>query len=196
MVELAKRRSALDAVYAVGRHGEPDGPAGVSVAERRGLAMAHVECRIGDTAAKDALGLKLPGHNKTAEHDGVRVLWLGPARWLAVAAETEPGALARMLGERSPTAAVNDASSSRTVLRLSGPNVRDALAAGTPLDIDASVFTPGMAATTVCEHFTVTLDCIDTHTIDVYVARGFAQSWFEWLLEAAAEFGVEVQPAK
>lgn len=193
MVETLKRRSALEGVYHTGRHGLPDGAPGVTLGERRSRALVHIECP--DEARAQALGLSLPGANAAAETSDVRTVWLGPNRWLATAKESAPGALARDLAAKAPDAAVNDVSSSRAVLRLSGPKVRDTLAAGCPLDLDPIAFKAGMAATTVCDHFTVTLDCIDAETFDVYVARGYAVSFWEWLLEAGAEYGVEVTPA-
>lgn len=198
MVDILQRRSALESVYKPGRFGAAAAKPGIIIAERRGLTLVHVEHRDNDAASplalSGALGSSLPPAGHSAAKGDVRAIWLGPSRWLVTAPDGKHGALAASLGAAAPDTAINDVSSSRTVLRLSGPNVRDVLAAGCPLDLDAKVFTPGTAAGSLFDHFTVTLDCIDTDIIDVYVARGYAVSFWEALLDAGAEYGVEVQP--
>lgn len=197
MVDILQRRSALENVYKPGRFGAETATPGLGIAERRGLTLVHVEHRDNDAASplalSGALGCTLPPAGHSATKGDIRALWLGPSRWLITAPDSRHGALVGSLAAAAPAAAVNDVSSSRTVLRLSGPRVRDVLAAGCPLDLDASIFTPGMAAGSLIDHFTATLDCIDTDTIDVYVARGYAVSFWEWLLEAGSEYGIEVQ---
>lgn len=196
MADILQRRSALESVYEPGRFGAPAAKPGLRITERRGLTLVHVEHRDNDAASplalSGALGCALPPASHSAGKGDVRAIWLGPSRWLVTAPDSEYGALAASLGAAASEVAVNDVSSSRTVLRLYGPNVRDVLAAGCPLDLDAKIFTPGTAAGSLFAHFTLTLDCIDTDTIDVYVARGYAVSFWEALLEAGAEYGVEV----
>jgi len=194
--EPAQRRSALAAVYTVGPFGANGATPGVSIAERRNRSLVHVEYREDDAesalALAGALGFALPTAGHAADKGFTRVIWAGPGRWLVTAPEAAHGVLAAELAEAVTNAAVNDVSSSRTVLRLAGPVVRDLLASGCPLDFDAGVFKPGMAATSVVEHLTVTLDCLNGDTFDVYVARGYAVSFWEWLLETAQEFGGSV----
>ncbi len=45
--------SALDGMLASGRHGSPDGDAGVTLTERAGLGLATLEVRKGQGAALD-----------------------------------------------------------------------------------------------------------------------------------------------
>ena len=190
MVETMKRRSALASVYVAGRFGVDTDVPGTTFQERPNLTLVHVDC--GDAVAESALGFTLPTAGLSKADGNTRALWMGPGRWLIVATDTTYGALADKITSRLPDAAVNDVSSSRTVLRLSGPKVRDVLAAGCPIDLHPTKWTPGACATTIFGHFTVTLDCIDTESFDIYIARGFAMSFYEWLMEAAKEFGVEV----
>ena len=90
-------------------------------------------------------------------------------------------------------AAVIDQSDGRAVFRVGGPKARDAFAKGIPLDLDRSVFRPGDTALTSAGHFNVHLWQVDeTPTYEVAVFRSFARSFGDWLMEAAAEFGVSV----
>ncbi len=196
MVETMKRRSALASVYVAGRFGASIDAPGTTIQERRNLILVHVDGRADGAESAlglaETLGFTLPKAGHSAAAGDTRVLWMGPGRWLVTAADTEHGALANKIANRIPAAAVNDVSSSRTVLRLYGPRVRDVLAAGCPMDLHPTKWAPAACATTILDHFTVTIDCIDTDSFDVYIARGFAASFYEWLMETAQEFGVRV----
>lgn len=196
MVDLTQSRSALERVYTPGRFGVTSGQPGVTITERRHLTLLHVEHRDDDAESPltiaIAVGFPLPRAGQVAEKDGRRVIWLGPSRSLITAPEPSVNNLSDDIASSAANAAVNDISSSRVVLRLSGPNARDVLASGCPLDLHESVFKAGMTATTNVDHYTAILDCIDTNTIDIYVARGYGVSFWQWLIEAAEEFGGEV----
>jgi len=196
-----QRRSALDGRLAPGDVGAfgVGGPR-VSFAERHNLAMMQIAAVVGDadtvraTAAR--AGLMLPtAPNTTESRNGVTALWLGPGRWLAVALEAEPAALGHRLDGAfaEGAVAVFDVSHARTVIRVSGAGTRDLLAKGCRLDLHPRVFRAGACAQTNLGHFTVLLHCVDdSPTVDLYVARSYAVSFWEWLTEAAAEFGYRV----
>lgn len=196
MVDLTQSYSALERIYVLGRFGISSGQPGITITERRHLTLLHVEHRDDDAesplAIATVVGFPLPRAGQTAEKDGRRVIWLGPSRSLISTSRSSADGLSDAIASSVLNAAVNDISSSRVVLRLSGPNARDVLAAGCPLDLHESVFKAGMTATTNVDHYTAILDCIDTDTIDVYVARGYGVSFWQWLIEAAEEFGGEV----
>ena len=189
MVEALKPRSALDGVYQPGRFGADAETPGLIVTARTGLTLTHVEYAQNDSSTAlelaKILGGALPTATNAADVGKVRVIWMGPARRLIVGNVPD-------LAAALPAAAINDISSSRTVLRLSGPKLREVLAAGCPLDLHPGVFKTGCCATSHIGHFTATLDCFDAMTIDVYVARAYGLSFFEWLTEAAEEVGYEV----
>lgn len=169
---MAEAKSALATVTFPGRFGRLDqGGPGLVLHERRGLTLTEV-------AAWDATGLDLPGPNASAPlGDGV-ALNIGPARWLLVDAEASP-----------ENAAIVDQSNGRVVLRLTGRAVRDVLSKGCPIDLER--FATGDVAATRLGPFAVVLHGIEDG-IDLYVARGYAQACWEWLTDAAGEFGYEV----
>ncbi|MEN9313847.1 MAG: hypothetical protein RIS35_240 [Pseudomonadota bacterium] len=77
-----------------------------------------------------------------------RIVEAGPDDWFVIGAPGE--AAASMVALRKALAglhtAVTDVSSGYTVLRLSGPPVRDVLAQGCPLDLHPRAFGPGRCA--------------------------------------------------
>ncbi|MEQ9640427.1 MAG: sarcosine oxidase subunit gamma family protein [Alphaproteobacteria bacterium] len=169
---MADATSALTIVTFPGRFGRLDqGGPGLILRERRGLRLTEV-------AAWDATGLDLPGPNASAPlGDGV-ALNIGPDRWLLVDTEASPD-----------NAAVVDQSHGRVVLRLTGAAVREVLSKGCPIDLDR--FAQGDVAATRLGPFATLLHGIEGG-VDLYVARGYAQACWEWLTDAAGEYGYEV----
>ncbi len=197
MVEPAKRRSALEGKLSAGIFGAAadDGSVGVTVSERWPLTLVHVGIREGDgetiTSVNGATGVALPETaGRTGIGDGARALWLAPDRWLLSSETTDD--LAAAVQHAASRAAVNDVSSGRTVLRVTGPRMREVLASDCPLDLHPDAFGPGSSAVGLIAHFNVVMDCIDADTVDIYVARGFADDFWHWLREAAAEWGFRV----
>ena len=176
--DLLRRRSALASLYREGSHGAtPE----ILIAERRLATMLQV------TTWDDATALgriALPRPNRAMLSDDVTALWLGPRRFLLVG----PDLAARLDGSG---AAIVDQSHARTVLRLSGARIRDVLAKGTGIDL--ARFAKNDAAVTLLSHVSVVLHAAESDTIDVYVPRSYALSTWEWLVEAAEEYGYRVE---
>ena len=199
MVKQASRRSSLASVYKPSPFGISASPPGVTLAERAGLSLVIAECAAGDVACikalSKALGTDMPPPGHSSEAGDRRITWLAPGKWMIVGKDKSYGETASLLESSCEDAAINDVSSSKTVIRASGPNVRDTLAASCTIDLHPSVFKPGMSATTDLDHVVVTIDCIDADTFDLYVSRAYAVSFWEWLIEASEEFGGEVKAA-
>ena len=189
MPEQIQRRSALAAVYAEGPSGNgPSSETGLLIHERHPLTMFDIGGDASDkaflTAAEKAVGCPLPTKpNTVISADTLRVLWLSPKRWLCVNSTDDFDVKSFQAG------AVNNVSSGRTVLRLHGPRLRDVLAKGCPLDLHLKNFCFGDCAQSKIGNLNVLIDHIDDDTFDIYVARGFALVFREWLIEAATEYG-------
>jgi methylglutamate dehydrogenase subunit D len=70
------------------------------------------------------------------------------------------------------------------------PKVRETLAKGVPLDLDSDAFRPGDAALTLAGHINIHFWQIDdTPTYEIMMFRSFAKSFYDWFLDASAEFG-------
>jgi len=198
-VDLAERRSALAAVYQTGSFGaDVTGAPGVTLAERRPLSIVHVAGRVADKAFVDgvnkACGCALPLEPCTVSSNGdLSIAWQSPTRWLVIAPDRGPGVLEKALREAcGDSGAIIDVSHGRTVIRISGPNARNVLMKGAPLDFHHTVFTPGRVAQSAISQCGVVLVCVANDAFDLYVFRGFGQHMWEWVNDAALEYGCVV----
>jgi methylglutamate dehydrogenase subunit D len=194
--------SALDGVVTAGRHGRRTGDAGVVVGEVRGAGLATVTARKGqrgalDAAARSAFSIELPDRPRRVEAGDTAFVWCGPEQWLACRhpAPTE-GMEAMLVRPFGGLAAIVDQSHGRTLLRVTGPRVRDALAKGVAIDLHRREFRTGYAAVTAVAHIGVHFwQTDDRPTYDFAVPRGFALSFWHWLEASAAELGLEFASA-
>jgi sarcosine oxidase subunit gamma len=190
--------SALDGVVGAGRHGRRMGDAGVIVNEVREVGLATVTARKGRRAvlvdaARAAFGIELPSLPRCVEGRDMAFIWAGPDQWLAYRRPAPAGGMeAALAGPFARFAAIVDQSHGRTLLRLTGPRVRDALAKGIAIDLHPREFKTGYAAVTAVAHIGVHFwQTDDRPTYDFAVPRGFAQSFWHWLEASAAELGLE-----
>jgi heterotetrameric sarcosine oxidase gamma subunit len=203
---MVERISALAAVYRPGRIGTigPSGP-GIVLAERRPLATVQVAARAEEgRAVRDALAAALgvapdAATNRTATRGDTTILWIGPERFLVVAPERADRDLDALLRAAlaGTTAAVTDLGNGRTTLRVAGPRSRDLLAKGSAIDFHTRTFPVGACAQGLLGHVGALFHAVDeTPRFDLHVARSYAQTVWEWLIESAAEYGCEVAPTR
>jgi sarcosine oxidase subunit gamma len=117
-------------------------------------------------------------------------LWLGPDEWMLVVPVTQLHNTMQRLEPalRGSHHAPVDISHRTLALRLAGPDAREALAAGCPLDLHPQVFPPGGVARTLLGKVGVTLHLHpDGTTFDLYVDRSFAEYAWLFLANAASE---------
>ncbi len=196
---LWRPRGAWDLYAQAGRHGRGEGPAGVTVTPREGLALASVtavdgaEERLAEVI-RARFGLSLPEAGAALFSGETGLIWSGPGQWLAIApARGDLDGLGKAL---TGLAAVADQSDGRALLRLSGPDARRVLEKGVSVDLHPRAFGPGRTAVTAVAHIGVQLwQRDDRPTYEIAVARSFAGSLWAWLEESAAEFGCEVRAA-
>lgn len=203
---MAERLSALAEVYRPGRFGtlDPAGP-GITIAERRPLAMVQIAGRGDESAAvragiEAALGVAPDtATNRATVRGTTAILWVGPGRWLVVAPEQEGSDFEdRLRASLAETpAAITDLGNGRTVLRIAGPRARDLLAKGSSIDFHGRAFPAGSCAQGLLGHVGALIHAVDAApTFDLYIARGYAQTVWEWLSESAAEYGYRVNATR
>lgn len=174
------------------------GPHSLVAGWREGLSILNLRGPAGSAAFQGAvagaLGLALPTWpGGVAEHEGLRLVWVGPDDWFVIGAKGQAERLAAVLrlalaGQHH---AVTDVSSGYTVLHLSGPPARDVLAQGCPLDLHPRAFTVGAAAGSHFFKASVWLWQTDASpAYELLVRRSFMGYAWEMLARTTAECGL------
>ena len=172
---------------------------GVVIIERTGVSLSQVLARKGADAqlaarAREMFNVALPSTPRYVSSPALSFVWAGPSQWLAIGAERDGKAFAASLSSSFlGLASVVDQSDGRTILRVSGPCAREALAKGLQVDLHPSVFRAGDAAITAVAHIGVHFWQVDdVPAYEFTVFRSFAIAFSEWLVEASAEFGATI----
>ena len=195
---MLERRSALAAVLdpavavstdpaALNRLGEIRGCALVQVA---GFAATRAAVA---TAVAGVTGAPCPGQIGVVVRTGpYKVLRTGAEQfWIAAKGVTD---LDSRLSAVIPSAAgcVTPLSSARTRIYLDGPNARDILAKGIAIDLAPGHFAIDQFALTGLDHTPVLLFRAAEDRYEIWVMRTFARTVWDWLTDAALEFGVAI----
>jgi heterotetrameric sarcosine oxidase gamma subunit len=136
------------------------------------------------TAARlsEHFGLAItPMPNRAAAAGDLAVLWHGPGQWLIVRAPAAVPLADELAARCGDDAAIVDLGHARKVLRFDGAGVREVLAKGTSIDLRPAQFAPGACALTALGKIGALLHAVAPDTIDVYVARSYAQALLEWV---------------
>ncbi len=130
----------------------------------------------------------------SSHNERTAVLHLGAGRYLV---ESLDAGLAGRLGEQIDVerGCLVDLGHGRVAIRVAGDKASRLLAKGLAIDLDAGAFPPLQVAQGAIHEIGVIVRRLDAETFDLYVYRGFALSLWEWLTDAAAEFGYRVEPA-
>jgi sarcosine oxidase subunit gamma len=88
--------------------------------------------------------------------------------------------------------AVTALSHSRTRVVIEGACARDVLRKGIPLDFDPDVFRVDQAALTGLHHTPILVHRAGADRYELYAMRSFALSVWEWLTDAALEYGYDI----
>ncbi|QIB34929.1 sarcosine oxidase subunit gamma [Ancylobacter pratisalsi] len=159
-----------------------DPPGLVTLAARRGKGEALAE------AMREGFGLTLEDGPRLSRGDNLSAIGLAPGRWLILASEA--GDLHARLAPLAAHAAITEQGDAFVGFALEGPRVGDLLARGVTLDLDASVFPPGTAATTNVAHLNVTLWREATNRYVMLAGRSHGVSVARFLIGAGAAFGL------
>ena len=194
-----RRQSALAHVINYGQFGNVslNGP-GLFICERHPLTILQLETaksKNSKTLAEisNLLNVEFPQTNNTCHGDDERrSLWLGPNRWLIV--EPERDCLQTSIKNKfnSSDVFLTDLSHGRSTVRLRGRKAREVLMKGSGVDWHLNSFGTDHCAHTKLFDLAATVDCRDIDVFDIYIARGFAEDFWDILLDSAEEFGYQV----
>jgi sarcosine oxidase subunit gamma len=183
-------------------------PRGIRLAERSELGKIDLRGDPGDRAFMAAVGrsldMLLPTEACSSATQGpVTALWLGPDQWLVTCPASDVvffiSTLREALGDVH--CALTDVTDGRVALRLAGPNARDVLEKGCPLDLHPRGFPAGRCAQSLLAKVSVLIHLAEDDpragpSFDLHVARSFSHYVFSWLEDAGREFGVQVEAAE
>ncbi len=199
MFDKPERLSALNGVVEPGTYGrEIAGGPGITLCERPNLSIIQVAAypdtaeKAGNVIRRLVGALPPPEPNRSIMVDSIQICWIGPHKlWIIETGQRHRAeSIASHLGN---DAAVTTQGHGRTCIRLSGPSARDLLPKGCTLDFHPSRFSTGHCAQTSLGHANTLINCIDDEPIfDLFVLRSYAVSFWEWITDAAGEFGYRV----
>ena len=124
---------------------------GVIVMERSGLGLATVVARKGRAGplaarVKERLGVDLSAGRRQDTSGALSLMGTGPGIWLATHEQGTTPLLSALRENIGDLAAVSDQSDGYAVLRLTGPDVREALAKFVFIDLHPGAFSVGSVA--------------------------------------------------
>ncbi len=199
MFDNPERRSALHGIIEQGTYGRKiaGGPS-ITLRERPNLSIIQVAAyadtaEITGTVIQNLVGAFPPSvPNRSVVVDSTQICWIGPHKWWIIETDQRRRAesIASDLGDG---AAITTQGHGRSCIRLSGPSARDLLPKGCTLDFHPSQFSAGHCAQTNLGHVNTLINCVDDEpTFDLFVMRSYAVSFWEWITDAANEFGYAV----
>lgn len=192
-----------DAISPLKGHAEPRsvgrGEPGVELIERKLVSLVQVAAWPGTAELVEGIVASLTGcappqgpSGSSGDAEGA-ILAIAPGRWLVES--RDPRLAQRLAGQIGPDlGAVTDLSHARVAIRVSGPKASWVLAKGLALDLHPNAFPPLKVAQSAIHEVGVIARRLAADSFDLYVYRGFALSFWDWLTEAAAETGYRVAP--
>jgi sarcosine oxidase, subunit gamma len=175
-------------------------PEAASIAARPGVELGRIGADIVEVGAyrgraaelagiARAQGVTLPTFGRIAAGVSSLSLCVRPQRWLLLTPPAAPGAAAADWHRHCAGAgAAVDLSSGLAAGYLQGPALREVLARGCRLDLDADVFPPGHAVATIVAQVSIILAALGPGLLLLTPATT-AMHLNEWLESAARSLG-------
>jgi len=197
---MLEPKSALASARAKGGRDGADGKRRCRLGELRGwllLQVAGFPATIAEVerVLPAVLGAPLPKTLSESVAVGAgRVFRTGPEQfWIVGPAENGDGAEAQLRQAIPPAiGVVTPLSHSRTRIVIDGACARGVLRKGIPLDFDPDAFRADQAALTGLHHTPILIHRAGANRYEIYAMRSFALSVWEWLADAALEFGYDI----
>lgn len=196
MAEIVERTALSEHPKSRLRTAGTGGLPGAVLEEQRPAAIAQINGAPQEPRLASALGFlaldSMIESRRACTGKGGTLLWNGPGQWLAVSPSAPArGFIMDLRGALEPSGAtVTDLSHARSVIRIAGPKARDVMLKGCPLDLQS--FRVNDCASSLLGHLNVQIHCLGDQTFDLYVCRSFGLAMWEWLVDAALEYGVEM----
>ena len=135
----------------------------------------------------DGLGLSLQS-SKVSSNTETRILWTAPSTWLVISRKEN---IVEKIKEKcnSDNFAITDISHSRAIIQIKGPQAKDILKKGCPLNFNE--FENNNCAGTVFHGINIVVDFVGNNpdTFNLLTLRSFGESFYHHITDAALEFG-------
>lgn len=151
-------------------------------------ARAQLQLRVTMTAVA-ALPSTFPPARRAHADGDVRILWMGPDRWLLVSDERGADALARYCARVLEGALhhVADNTAAMACARLQGARVRDLLAMGSGIDWHGAEVMPGYCARTRFARLPAIVHALEPRSFELYYDRSHCDYLRRWFAHAAGD---------
>jgi len=135
----------------------------------------------------DGLGFSLQS-SKVSSNKETRILWTAPSTWLVISRKEN---IVEKIKEKcnSDNFAITDISHSRAIIQIKGPQAKDILKKGCPLNFNE--FENNNCAGTVFHGINIVVDFVGSNpdTFNLLTLRSFGESFYHHITDAALEFG-------
>lgn len=135
----------------------------------------------------DGLGFSLQS-SKVSSNKETRILWTAPSTWLVISRKEN---IVEKIKEKcnSDNFAITDISHSRAIIQIKGPQAKDILKKGCPLNFNE--FENSNCAGTVFHGINIVVDFVGNNpdTFNLLTLRSFGESFYHHIIDAALEFG-------
>ena len=133
--------------------------------------------------------LELPIDNpKVTANKETRILWSAPRTWLIISSKKNIISNIKHKCDRE-NFAITDISHSRAVIQIKGPQAKEVLKKGCPININE--IQVDNCAGTVFNGITVVIDFVnnDPDTFNLLALRSFGETFYHHITDSALEFG-------
>ena len=135
----------------------------------------------------NGLGFSLQS-SKVSSNTETRILWTAPSTWLVISRKEN---IVEKIKEKcnSDNFAITDISHSRAIIQIKGPQAKDILKKGCPLNFNE--FENNNCAGTVFHGINIVIDFVGNNpdTFNLLTLRSFGESFYHHITDAALEFG-------
>ena len=134
-----------------------------------------------------------PGANRFTSAGERHTIWLGPDEYLIICEAGKDDELVKSLDGALADLhhATTNLSDALSAFHLTGPAVRQVLAKGCALDLHQETFAEGDAAQTLLSLASVTIMGLSKFEFMVICRTSFSSYLYDWLTDAAIEYGVQ-----
>ena len=194
---MLERTSAIATGLARGGR-NPHGQAGCRLGEVRDWALLQVAGSPGSFGEIEAIvaahcGATAPTIGTAVRSGDAVLMRTGPEQiWIVGQGQTHPQESAIRAAIPPGVGTLTSLSHSRTRIFIDGPPARDILAKGIAIDLSADRFPVDCFAMTGLDHTPILLHRAAADRFEIYAMRTFALTVWDWLTDAALEFGYDV----